>query len=60
MILDSRVIDFAYLYDGFKGWVMNLTDMISSSSSIASKIESQKKAVTEYYTGLVNFCLENE
>ena len=60
MILDSRVIDFAYLYDGFKGWVMKLPDMISSSSSIASKIESQKKAVTEYYTGLVNFCLENE
>ena len=60
MILDSRVIDFAYLYDGFKGWVMKLPEMISSSSSIASKIESQKKAVTEYYTGLVDFFLENE
>ncbi len=54
-ILDSRVIDFAYLYDGFNGWVMKLPALITDSSSIASKITADKSAVEEYYTGVVKY-----
>ena len=54
-ILDSRVIDFAYLYDGFNGWVMKLPSLITDASSIASKIAADKSAVEEYYAGVVKY-----
>ena len=54
-ILDSRVIDFAYLYDGFKGWVMQLTNYVKSPDSIASSIESSMSAMNGYYSGVVEF-----
>ena len=57
-ILDSRVIDFAYLYDGFSGWVMKLTGLVSDSSSIASKIAADKSTVEEYYKGVVSYLTE--
>ncbi len=57
-ILDSRVIDFAYLYDGFSGWVMKLPGLVSDSSSIASKIAADKSTVEEYYKGVVSYLTE--
>ncbi len=59
-ILDSRVIDFAYLYDGFKGWAMKLPGLILSPDTIASSIDSQLPAVTDYYEGVVELMTENE
>ena len=47
MILDSRVIDFGYLYDGFKGWTMKLPAMVKDAGSITSQIESNKSAVID-------------
>ena len=58
MILDSRVIDFGYLYDGFKGWTMKLPDMVKDAGSISSKIESNKNSVENYYLGVIEYCTE--
>lgn len=58
MILDSRVIDFGYLYDGFKGWTMKLPNMVKDAGSITSQIESNKSAVIDYYTGVIKYCTE--
>lgn len=58
MILDSRVIDFGYLYDGFKGWTMKLPAMVKDAGSITSQIESNKSAVIDYYTGVIKYCTE--
>ena len=58
MILDSRVIDFGYLYDGFKGWTMKLPAMVKDAGSFSSQIESNKSAVIDYYTGVIKYCTE--
>ena len=60
MILDSRVIDFAYLYDGFKGWVMNLTEIIKNESAISSTIEKKKSAMDSYYNSVIEVLRSEE
>jgi len=54
IVLDSRVIDFSYLYDGFSGWVMRLPDMIKNPNKIASIIERNRKAVDKYFEKLIS------
>lgn len=51
-ILDSRVIDFGYLYDTASGWCMKLDEIMSKKESIASKIEKNYKRVNKYYENL--------
>ena len=58
-ILDSRVIDFAYLYDGFSGWAMKLPSLVLDSSSISSKIAKDETAVEKYYNDVVTYLTEN-
>ncbi|MGM9625829.1 MAG: hypothetical protein ACI3XM_08990 [Eubacteriales bacterium] len=52
-ILDSRVIDFGYLYDTGRGWVMKLNQILKKPDAIASSVEKQKKSVDKYYTGII-------
>ena len=59
-ILDSRVIDFAYLYDGFSGWVMKLPAIIKNQSAIVSSIENQMNAMEAYYQEVVDTMSELE
>lgn len=54
-ILDSRIINFAYLYDGFSGWIMKLDKLIQDENQIASKIALYTNAVTAYYEDAVNY-----
>ena len=49
LILDSRVIDFAYLYDGWTGWVLKLAGMTAQEGSFASVYEKNEKAMQNYY-----------
>lgn len=49
LILDSRVIDFAYLYDGWTGWVFKLAGMTAQEGSFASVYEKNEKAMQNYY-----------
>ena len=59
-ILDSRVIDFAYLYDGFKGWVMSLSEIIKNESAISSTIEKKKSAMDSYYNSVIEVLRSEE
>ena len=52
-ILDSRVIDFGYLYDTSSGWCMKLDEIMAKKDSIASKIEKNYKRVDKYYANLL-------
>ena len=54
-ILDSRVIDFAYLFDGFNGWVTKLPAIVSEGDSITSTIQSNMNSMTAYYEGIIDF-----
>ena len=49
LILDSRVIDFAYLYDGWTGWVFKLAGMTAREGGFASVYEKNEKAMQNYY-----------
>lgn len=51
-ILDSRVIDFGYLYDTASGWCMKLDEIMKKKDSIASKITSNMKKIDKYYEKL--------
>lgn len=59
LALDNRVMNFGFLYDCSKGWVMKLPDILKDPSSVTSKVASFKDMVTEYYTGVVNFLTES-
>lgn len=59
-ILDSRVIDFAYLYDGSKGWVMSLPAIIKNETAISSTIEKKKSAMDSYYNSVIEVLRSEE
>jgi len=59
-ILDSRVIDFAYLYDGFSAWVMKLPDMVKAPDQCASYIASNKQAVDTYFTDFIRYMTQSK
>ena len=59
-ILDSRVIDFAYLYDGFKGWVMSLPTIIKNETAITSTIGSKMNAMDSYYNSVIEVLRSEE
>lgn len=59
LILNNRVIDFAYLYDGWTGWVFKLPDFIKSKDAFASKYASSETAMQKYYQKVLDFFLED-
>jgi len=59
IILGNRVIDFAYLYDGWTGWVFKLGDFIKEKDAFASKYASNETAMQKYYQKVLDFFLED-
>ncbi len=59
IIFDNRYIDFAYLYDGWKGWVFSLRTMIQSNN-FASTYASKEKSMYDYYGKVLAFFLEEQ
>ena len=57
-ILDSRVIDFSYLYDCSKGWVMKLPSIIANAESISSTIASNQSAMETYWNETITYLTE--
>ena len=53
-ILDSRVIDFGYLYDTGSGWCMNLNAIIKKPDAIASAVEKKTKSIDKYYEKIID------
>lgn len=58
-ILDSRVIDFGYLYDTGSGWVMNLNAITKKPDAIISSVEKKKSSIDKYYTKIITQFNEN-
>ena len=52
-VLDSRVVDFAYLYDGTKGFTFKLNTLIKNPEKMVSTLEKTTKSVEKYYVGLL-------
>jgi len=48
MVLDSRYIDFAYLYDCWNGWTFKLEQFIDTGT-FASSYQSQEKVVRKHF-----------
>ena len=59
MILDGRVIDFAYIYDAWKGYVFTFQDLTAPNSKIkfASMYDSKLKAATTHYNDVLDLFL---
>ena len=60
LILDSRVMDFGYLYDTANGWCMQLDEIMKNKSKAASVIEARKKAIDRYYVKLLDTLYSEE
>ncbi len=60
MILDSRVIDFAYLYDAWKGYVFTFEQFTYKNNKLefSSMYESKLKAVTKHYDTVLALFLD--
>ncbi|NLB16282.1 MAG: hypothetical protein GX827_05660, partial [Clostridiales bacterium] len=58
-ILDSRVIDFGYLYDTGSGWVINLNAITKKPDAIISSVEKKKSSIDKYYTKIITQFNEN-
>ena len=59
LVLSSRVIDFAYLYDGWSGWVFKLADFVKTEGAFASTYEKHAKAMQTYYDKVLSFFYED-
>lgn len=59
LVLSSRVIDFAYLYDGWTGWVFKLADFVKTEGAFASTYEKNEKAMQTYYDKVLAFFYED-
>ncbi len=55
LILANRIMDFAYLYDGWNGWVFKLAAFIETDGAFASKYKSNAKVVQKYYEKVLKF-----
>jgi len=56
LIVNSRVFDFGYVYDGWAGCSFFLTNIINDPTlKLASYWESNEKAVTGHYNDVIDF-----
>ena len=53
LVLNSRYIDFAYLYDNSEGWVFNIADFIQTQGGFASTYKRMEKPIQKYYEKVI-------
>jgi hypothetical protein len=58
-IFDSRVIDFAYLYDGWNGWVFKMASLLTGTQDFASFYAKQEKSVSKHYQKVLDIFLND-
>ena len=58
LVLNSRYIDFAYLYDGWSGWSFRMADFIATEGVFASTYEKSAKVIKKYYEKVLRFFYE--
>ncbi|MBQ3176355.1 MAG: hypothetical protein IJB52_00900 [Clostridia bacterium] len=59
LVLDSRYIDFAYLYNGWDGWTFKSGEFIAQEGVFASTYAKHEKAVQNHYDKLLKFFYES-
>lgn len=60
LIMENRVVDFAYLYDNWQGFVFLTQDIIQNKKEFTSTVAAQTKVKTMYYEKKVlKFFLDN-
>ncbi|MBR5870039.1 MAG: hypothetical protein IKZ09_03300 [Clostridia bacterium] len=52
-VLDSRVVDFAYLFDGTKGFTFKINGLIKNPEKMVSSLEKNVKSVDKYYISVI-------
>lgn len=52
LILDGRNLDFEFIYDGFKGYMYDMSDIFKGGTTVPAYVASTQKAVTTYYEGI--------
>ncbi len=60
IVLENRIIDFAYLYDGWKGWIFTLPEFVKSKAGFASTYAKFEKEKTTHYQKVLDFFLSEE
>ncbi len=58
-IFNSRVIDFAYLYDGWDGWVFKMQKLLIGTEDLSSFYAKQEKAVSKHYQKVLDIFLND-
>lgn len=58
--LQSRQIDFAYMYDGWDGWVFKAAEFIQKAGEFSSIYAKHEKSVQKYYDKVLAFFHEIE
>ena len=59
LVLDSRYIDFSYLFDNFRGWVFNMTPFLQKDGAFVSTYEKKAKSMQRYYDSIVEYFYED-
>ena len=62
LLLNSRILDFAYLHDGFQGYGLGLgiQSFITSSQDVASFVAKTISQVTNYYESVIDYYFDIE
>ncbi len=58
-IFNNRVIDFAYLYDGWNGWVFKMQGLLTGNQDFGSFFEKSQKAVNRHYKKVLDIFLND-
>lgn len=59
-ILDSRIIDFGYLYDSGSGYALKLETLVKNADQLKSSIDKNMKAVNKFYEGVLDTLTSSE
>jgi len=60
LIMKNRVVDFAYLYDNWQGFVFLTQDIIGNNKEFTSTVAAQQKVKTMYYEKkILTYFLDN-
>jgi hypothetical protein len=55
LIVNSRILDFAYLYDNGNGYAFALTALVENNADFSSYVASKEKAVQKFYERVVDY-----
>ncbi len=58
IVLDSRVMDFAYLYDGWNGWTFKLPQLITKADQYYSTYTSVRNSVENHYNKVFAYFMQ--